>query len=111
MRASVAAGGSCIACDPQLNPPSLQCDCTMIPATECLEPAQVCIGRGTVCAGAGARCVAAGASCSAGGGEPPTMAGDPDGGVDVEPRCAFVDDVCCPGAAADLAVPDLGMPD
>jgi hypothetical protein len=109
-RASVGPGGNCISCDPTTVPIILQCDCSMIPGTECLEPNQVCVGRGTVCPGAGARCLPVGGDCSMGGGDPPTLAGDPDGGIDIEPRCAFVDDVCCPGTVTgpDLSVPDLG---
>jgi hypothetical protein len=73
-------------------------------ATVCLEEAQVCVGRGALCGGSGARCLPVGSTCDSSGGDPPELVGRDDGGV-ASPHCAFVDDVCCPGAAA----PDLNV--
>lgn len=115
------AGVGCLVCDPTQQG-TLQCDCRPDPtlAVACYEPGQLCVARGPVCAGAGARCidpstVPSGANPCALPGDPPQQAarGDVDGGPGTERRCAYVDDLCCPGPAtgADLGVPDLGVPD
>jgi hypothetical protein len=132
LRADVQSGG-CLLCDPTQQA-SLTCDCTSFDAgAMCSEPAQVCVGRGPVCPGVGARCLPGtkqitvdGGSetvpsvCSDPNGEPPQMVpigGDADAGPGSEPRCAFVDDVCCPGALpdgganVDQSIPDLAEPD
>lgn len=77
----------------------------------CLEPAQACVGRApAICPGAGAYCLPAGSSCAAAAfGDPPDLVGASGGAADAgpstEPRCAFVDDVCCPGMPPPI---DLG---
>lgn len=69
--------------------------------TRCLEPQVVCVGRAaTTCDGVGARCLAKGGSCSSTDpGAPPNQVGTGLGGT-IEARCAYVDDVCCPGTIA-----------
>jgi hypothetical protein len=48
---------------------------------------------------------------------PPQLVGANGDGGALEPRCAFVDDVCCPGALpdgganVDQSIPDLAEPD
>jgi hypothetical protein len=113
-----ASPGSCLVCDPALTDPSIQqCDCSGDLGLVCLEPARLCVGRGPVCTGTGARCIAHGvdlgvAGCTGASGDPPMMVPIPtDGGLpESEPRCAYVDDVCCPGVL-DMSVPDLEMVD
>jgi hypothetical protein len=109
VRANLAA---CKVCDPT----TTTCECSAIVldggTVECTQPADVCIGRSpTVCPGRGARCLPAGSSCETvpdGGTQnplasPPQLVAKPgtggDGGAppELEPRCPFVDDVCCPG--------------
>ena len=128
LRADVEGGG-CMLCDPTRQT-TLTCDCTTFDGgAMCSEPAQVCIGRGPVCLGTGARCLPATRPADAGtipstcadeGGDPPQMVpigGGDDAGPGSEPRCAFVDDVCCPGTIPDggdnidQSIPDLAEPD
>jgi hypothetical protein len=101
---------ACKVCDPATG---ATCECTRFndggapeAAAVCTQPSSVCIGRSpTVCPGRGARCLPAGSSCAAvpDGGTQNPLASTPqlvpkgDGGVELEPRCPFVDDVCCPG--------------
>lgn len=69
----------------------------------CIEQAQTCVGRGVVCLGAGARCKRFDDTTCDGNGDPPELV--PTLGMPMlEPHCAFVDDVCCPG------VNDGGVP-
>ncbi len=109
----------CVLCDPR-SQSTQTCDCSNLstdgaePAAMCLEMAQVCVGRAALtCPGAGARCVPAGGSCSNPLGVPPDVvavtSGDGDAGASTEQRCAYADDVCCPGISP---VPDdLGVID
>ncbi len=95
-RKDATPGGSCTVPIVQVNP--LDPSTWVCPANAvCLETVQACVGRGPVCDGVGARCLPAGASCRSSGGDPPQMVGYSDGGATLEPRCAFTDDVCCPG--------------
>jgi hypothetical protein len=89
----------CKACDPNVQ----VCICDT--GTACLQSTAVCVGRSaTVCSGVGARCLPVGSSCASGmSGAPPQMVGS---GASLAPRCAFVDDVCCPGVVVDLGASD-----
>jgi len=72
--------------------------------SECVETAQACIGRGVLCGGLGALCQKSGSTCD-GTGDPPMLI--PTIGMPtLEPRCQFLDDVCCPG----MSPSDGGMP-
>lgn len=114
-RGDVQQGGGCVACWPSIS--SDTCGtCAEGDAGHCREPSQVCYGRGPECPGAGATCVPAGTDFSDGGigcGAPeaappePVQSEDGDGGVTTVFRCAYADDICCPGHARDLGVPDL----
>jgi hypothetical protein len=88
---------SCRVCDPRTQ------DCICPAGSQCRDAATVCVGRAAaVCQGTGARCLPAGASCAtAMSGSPPQLVGTGAMGG-LEPRCAFVDDVCCPGLTEDL---------
>jgi hypothetical protein len=128
-RADVESGGACLVCDPTVTGTGVQqCDCNAdggiiadndlgtISGQLCIEPRQLCVGRGVVCAGEGARCFdprTLSGTCPSTGGDPPTLVtvdtGD-SGVIESQPRCAFADDVCCPGAEVDMAVPDLSPP-
>jgi hypothetical protein len=92
---------SCRAC----NPLTESCVCDAV-ATTCAQPVNVCVGRAVeVCDGVGARCLPKGGSCASTGGEPPQLVASLSGKL--EPRCAFLDDVCCPG----VVDPDGGATD
>ena len=92
---------SCKVCDPTVQ----TCYCAL--TTQCIEASSVCTGRAiTTCLGAGARCLPARSKCSTSGGDPPQLVGTGANGA-LEPRCQYVDDVCCPGVF-DLGTPDLG---
>ena len=66
--------------------------------TRCQTPQAVCVGRAaTTCEGVGARCLPKGGSCVATDpGSPPNQVGTGLHGS-LEARCAYADDVCCPG--------------
>jgi hypothetical protein len=100
-RASLEA--DCLKCDPAAQPGAV-CLCSDYAGSLCLGETQLCVGRApSVCPGRGARCLPVGQTCS----DPvvseeaapqlvPT--GATDGGAPMfEPRCAYIDDVCCPG--------------
>jgi hypothetical protein len=132
-RASVGPGGSCLLCNPltQTQGVALQCSCVrdMLPPPQdllghdmtfidstCKDPSQVCIGRGPLCPGLSARCLPSGLTCNGSfdNEAPPQLVSTPvpDGGQPVlEPHCAFIDDVCCPGSDDDMGVPDLAGTD
>lgn len=92
---------TCRVCDPRTQ------DCICPAGTQCRDSATVCVGRAaSTCPGAGARCLPAGTSCtSAMSSSPPQLVGTGVMGT-LEPRCAFVDDVCCPGLIEDLGAVD-----
>lgn len=94
---------TCKVCDP-LTAVNDTCYCSLGQA--CTEASLVCVGRApTTCLGEGARCLPVGGSCAtSGGGDPPQLVGTGPGGS-LEPRCQYVDDVCCPGVI-DMAAPD-----
>ena len=104
VRANIDA---CKVCDPSV--PGTICECNSDLGASCTQPADICIGRSpTVCPGRGARCLPVGFSCDVipdGGipeASPPQLVARPrpdgDGGTpELEPRCAYIDDVCCPG--------------
>ncbi len=101
---------TCVICDP-LSEVSQSCDCSAQTST-CLATPQVCVGRAaTTCSSPGARCLPVGSSCdsnSDGGLVANPLEAAPqlvavagtggDGGAPAfELRCAYADDVCCPG--------------
>lgn len=100
---------ACKVCDPATSSTS-SCECDVDMGAVCTQPSNVCIGRSpTVCPGRGARCLPVGSSCAVvpDGGTQDPLASTPqlvpkagtDGGAtpELEPRCPYVDDVCCPG--------------
>jgi hypothetical protein len=100
----MAGTTSCMVCDPTVQ----TCYCPL--TTQCIDSASVCTGRATsTCLGAGARCLPVHSKCTTSGGNPPQLVGTGPAGA-LEPRCQYVDDVCCPGTL-DMAVPDLSVPD
>jgi hypothetical protein len=104
--------GGCLVCEPNVQIDTCG-SCGDGDGGTCREPSQICYGRGPVCPGAGSTCVPAGAACGDPRSAPPEpVQSNDDGGVSaVEPRCAYTDDVCCPGAGVDLGVPDLSSSD
>ena len=111
----VMTGGACVKCVPNVMFDTCG-SCAEGDAGVCREPSQVCYGRGPVCPGVGAKCVPGsqvydgGPNCGAPEAAPPEpVQSDDDGGISaVEYRCAYADDVCCPGESAG---PDLGAND
>ena len=114
----VTLGGACVVCVPSVMTDTCG-SCGDGDGGVCREPSQICYGRGPECPGAGATCVP-GTALRDGGpgcGTPETAPPEPvqiddDGGVTIVYRCAFADDVCCPGqSSVDLGVPDLSSSD
>ena len=88
---AVAAANVCLACNPAVQ----ECICSS--DQKCRLANTQCVGRSpTLCPGTGARCLPARSDCSTTGGDPPQRVGTGQGGT-LEPRCAYVDDVCCAG--------------
>jgi hypothetical protein len=99
----MAGTTSCRECDPTHD----TCYCPL--TTQCIDGDSVCTGRATsTCLGAGARCVPVHSTCGNASGSPPQLVGTGPNGA-LEPRCQYVDDICCPGML-DMAKPDLGVP-
>ncbi len=85
---------SCQQCDPASDP-SRNCLCNTDDVV-CATPVTLCVGKGPMCPGSTSRCLAVGSSCASSGGVPPQLvSARGDGGPELEPRCAFSDDVCC----------------
>jgi hypothetical protein len=110
--------GQCMLCDPMMQANgSCECYGDLGAGGLCTSAEELCQGRAPAsCPGIGARCLPVGSSCASSGGSPPQLVptppplGDGGGPPMSEPRCAFADDVCCPGAPPpDLSAIPIDM--
>jgi hypothetical protein len=106
-RADIEAGACTVATTCSDETDRSTCNCPTSIASDggatfdsvCIEQAQACVGRGVVCAGAGARCKRFDTPACDGTGDLPELVPSTMMIPMLEPHCAYVDDVCCPGTA------------